>query len=42
MAKVPDNDFFYFSINTKWCHNTADHQVADVTLAIAKATCDYW
>jgi len=29
-TKVSDNDFFYFSINQKLRHNTADHQVADV------------
>jgi len=40
MAELPE-DFFYFSINKKLRHNTADHQVADVKSAIAKTTCDY-
>jgi len=40
MAKVPDN-FFNFSINKKGRHNRVGHQVADVTLTIGEATCDY-
>jgi len=35
MAKVPDKDFFYFSINKQLRHNTADHQAAYIMSALA-------
>jgi len=40
MAKVPDNDLFYFSINKTRRHDTADHQAAYVMSAFVKATGD--
>jgi len=40
MAKMPDNDFFYFLINKKWRHNTVDHPAAYVMSVVDKSKCD--